>query len=87
LTGQGVSELKQAIADHRQYLHESGGWAERERARAASELDCLLRDQLMAHVLERIGATALDQAVERIVTRQLDAHSAVAALLADAGLT
>jgi LAO/AO transport system kinase len=86
LSGQGVPELKQAIADHRQYLLESDGWTARERALAASELDCLLRDQLMTLVLDRLGSAALDQAMEQIVTRQLDAHSAVAVLLSDAGL-
>jgi putative protein kinase ArgK-like GTPase of G3E family len=76
----------QAIADHRRYLEESGGWAERERERATAELDRLLRDQLVHHVLQRIGSKAMDEAVEQIVTRRVDAHVAVAALLADAGL-
>jgi LAO/AO transport system kinase len=84
--GQGVSELMQAIADHRRYLKESGVWAERERVRAAAELDRLLRDELVTHVLGRIGRETIDQAIEQIVTRNLNAHAAVAALLADADL-
>ena len=84
--GHGVPELTRAIADHRHYLQKSGGWVERERARATAELDRLLRDQLVSHVLERIGPTAINHAVEQIVARQIDAHTAAVSLLADAGL-
>lgn len=86
VSGQGVPELLQAINDHRKYLEASDGWAAREHARAAAELDRLLRDQLVSHVLGRIGSEAFDRAVEQIVTRKVDAHAAVVALLADAGV-
>jgi LAO/AO transport system kinase len=84
--GQGIAELMQAIADHRRYLQESGGLAKRERVRAAAELDRLLRDRLVAHVLRRIGHERLEEAVERIVARELDAHAAVDRLLTEAKL-
>jgi LAO/AO transport system kinase len=84
--GQGIPELMQAIADHRQYLQESGAWIERERVRATAELDRLLRDQLVNHLLGRIGPAAIEQAIEKIVTRQLDAHAAAKELLADVGV-
>lgn len=84
--GQGVTELMEAIAEHRRYLQESGAWSARERVRAAAELDRLLRDHLVSHILGRIGPAAIDQAIEKIVTRELDAHAAVATLLADADL-
>lgn len=87
IRSQGITELMQAIADHRRYLQESGTWAERERIRATAELDRLLRDQLVQQVLMRIGSDAVDQAVEKIIARQVDAHAAVMTLLADAGLT
>jgi LAO/AO transport system kinase len=85
--GQGVPELMQAIADHRRYLQQSGGWAERERIRAAAELDRLLRDQLVTRVLGRIGNSQLEGAVDKIAARELDAHAAVERLLAAAGLS
>jgi LAO/AO transport system kinase len=84
--GQGVPDLMQAIADHRCYLTQSEAWTDRERVRAATELDRLLRDQLIDHVLGRIGRSAIDLAIEQIVARQVDAHAAVVTLLADAGL-
>jgi LAO/AO transport system kinase len=84
MSGQGLPELMQAIADHRCYLEEGNGWSKRERARAAAELDRLLRDQLVSQILRRIGPGAIDRAVERIVSREMDAHAAVAALLTDA---
>jgi LAO/AO transport system kinase len=84
--GEGVTELMLAIADHRRYLQESGGLAERERVRAAAELDRLLRDRLVAHILQRVGRDRLACAVERVVARELDAHAAVDELLAEARL-
>jgi LAO/AO transport system kinase len=84
--GQGVPELMQAIAEHRHYLQGSGGLAQRERVRAAAELDRLLRDRLVAHMLACVGRDRLDDAVERIVARELDAHAAVEMLLTDAEL-
>jgi LAO/AO transport system kinase len=86
ITGQGVSDLMQAIAEHRRYLETSDAWAERERARAAAELDRLLRDELVSHMLRRIGSQAFNQALDQIATRKVDAHAAVTALLVDAGL-
>ena len=86
VTGQGVGELVQVIANHHRYLKESGGWAERERIRAGAELDRLLRDRLVTHLLGRIGSDAVDEAVSQIVAREVDAHVAAVALLADAGL-
>jgi LAO/AO transport system kinase len=87
VSGQGVPELMQAIADHRRYLQHSGGWTERERVRAAAELDRLLRDQLVNHVLTRIGNSQLEAAVDRIAARELDAHAAANKLLVEAGLS
>jgi LAO/AO transport system kinase len=84
--GQGVEELIQAITDHRHYLEHSDQWTERERARASAELDRLLRDRLVSHVLGRIGSEAMDRAVQKVMMRETDAHAAVTALLADAGL-
>ena len=84
--GSGLPELMQAIFDHRHYLQDSGAWAERERVRATAELDRLLRDRLVSHVLGQIGSQAIAQAIEKVVTRKMNAHAAVAALLADAGL-
>jgi len=85
--GQGLPELIQAIADHRHYLQDSGAWAEREWVRAAAELDRLLRDRLVSHVLGQIGSQAIAQAVESIMSRQVDAHAAVDKLLTRAGLS
>jgi LAO/AO transport system kinase len=86
VTGQGVDELVQVIANHHRYLKEGGGWAERERIRASAELDRLLRDRLVTHLLGRIGSDAVDGAVSQIVAREVDAHVAAVALLTDAGL-
>lgn len=85
VSGQGVPELMQAIENHHHYLRESGEWAKREHARAAAEFDRLLRDQLVSNILARIGAQAMERALSQVVTREKDAHAAVADLLGDAG--
>jgi LAO/AO transport system kinase len=83
VSGQGIPELMQAVADHREYLEKTNAWSAKERVRAAAELDQLLRNALLSHLLDRIGQKAIDQAVDQIVTRKVDAHAAVTALLAD----
>lgn len=80
---QGVDELVQGIAHHLTHLHESGEWAKREWLRAASELDHLLRDTLLAQMLQNIGQDVFEETVERIVNRELDTHTAVDTLLKD----
>jgi LAO/AO transport system kinase len=86
IRGEGIRELKAAIAQHYHYLRESGAWSQRERSRAAAELDHLLRDRLVNHLLDRIGSDAIEHAIAQIAARQLDAHTAASLLLADAGL-
>ena len=80
-SGQGVPELMDCIADHRAYLRESGEWERRERLRAAAQLENLLRERLIAHLLDQIGQERLSEIIARVVRREVDPHSAVEALL------
>jgi len=81
--GTGVAELLAKIAEHRAYLQASGAQRLRERASLSAEIAERLRDLLLAHLIERVGAAHLQAVIERVVARQLDPSSAAAQLLAE----
>jgi len=81
ISGRGVPELMDCIADHRAYLRESGEWERRERLRAAARLENLLRERLITHLLDQIGQERLSEIIARVVRREVDPHSAVEELL------
>jgi LAO/AO transport system kinase len=81
LDGSGVPEVLEAVAAHRAYLHTSGSWAERERARIETELRNVLRQELLERVVERVGEEQLQAWVERIAAREVDVYTAVQDIL------
>jgi len=86
LRGDGVEELVAAIQAHWQYQCDSGLGEQRGRERAAEELHRILRHVLLQRLLDQIPRRSLEDAVERIVTREEDPYSAAERLIADAGL-
>src|SRR5512142_1363425 len=44
--GKGIPELAEQIEKHAEFLRATGGWAARDRARLASELETILREAL-----------------------------------------
>nr|MBC7245320.1 methylmalonyl Co-A mutase-associated GTPase MeaB [Chloroflexota bacterium] len=87
LRGEGIEELLAAIAAHRQYQHDSGLQKQRERERAAGQLQRILRYALLEQLLAQIPEAALQETVERIVAREQDPYSAAEALIAKARLS
>jgi len=81
LDGTGVPEVLEAVAAHRENLHASGIWAERERARVETELLTVLQQELLDRVLARVGEGQIQAWVERIAAREVDVYAAVQALL------
>ncbi|MFQ5612089.1 MAG: methylmalonyl Co-A mutase-associated GTPase MeaB [Anaerolineae bacterium] len=81
IRGQGVEELVDALTGHRAYLEQSGELARRERARLASELEHLLRDQMMEQLLHDVDRTQLATLLEQVVRRGVDPYQAVQQLL------
>lgn len=79
--GDGIPELAVAIADHYQYLHESGEWKRRERDRLKNELDALLKDKLVARWQATITPFQYQNVLDSLVERRISPHQAVAALL------
>ncbi len=76
-TGDGVSELLEAAADHREHLTESGEMVKRERRRVEHELLTLLKEQLADRVLDEDAASgSFQDAVDKVLDRKLTPHEA-----------
>lgn len=79
--GQGIAELAESIAKHAAYLHQSGEWAARDRARLGSELEAILGRALMSRFHEAIPQERYDEIVEKVLSRDLSPWEAVKSLL------
>jgi len=79
--GRGISALMEAIEAHRAYLDQSGEGRRRAVLRAASQLDHLLREALLARLLEQIDPRRLSEAIEQVAGRKVAPHRAVQELL------
>ena len=76
-SGQGATELVEAIENHRLYLEQSGGRLLRDRLRAATELRMILRDYLLERTLAQIPQEKLQRTIEDVASRKIDPYSAV----------
>jgi len=80
LDGSGVSELVQAIDDHRRYLCATGLLAERERRRIEKELLGVMERKLVDRLVSRLGRERLDEWVERVAAREVDVYTVASRL-------
>jgi LAO/AO transport system kinase len=74
--GEGVEELIETLAEHRDYLESSGLLEEKAQMRYAEEIRNLLRDDvgdLLEGEIERRGG--MDELVEGVVARETDPYS------------
>ncbi len=79
--GKGIAELAESIARHVAHLTQSGDWAVRERARLEVELDALIRETLVNQFMEDVSQRQYDEALERIIQRNLSPWEAVKMLM------
>ena len=77
----GVTNLRARLDAHREWLHESGELAVRERLRIASALEDLLRAEVNRRVLAQLPREGLDELVEQVQARKVDPYGAVGRLL------
>jgi LAO/AO transport system kinase len=84
--GEGVCAVWEAIQAHRAYLESSGELRRREHVRTAAELDRLLREALLAHLLARLNPGLVAEAIKQVMARRLEPHAAVALLLEQSGM-
>ena len=75
--GKGITELAESIARHAAHIRQSGDWVARDRARLGSELEALIREELMSRFLENIRQTKYDEVVEKVLDRGLSPYEAV----------
>jgi LAO/AO transport system kinase len=75
--GKGIPELAESIAKHAAHIRQSGDWVARDRARLGSELDALIREELMSHFLENIQQTKYAEVVEKVLNRSLSPYDAM----------
>jgi len=81
-TGEGVDDLLDALAGHRQYLEDSGALTDIRRARFAEEIRTLLREDLhalLAAEIERRGG--LDNYARRVQDGEIDPYAVADELL------
>jgi LAO/AO transport system kinase len=83
--GEGVEVLCQWIERHAEHLRATGQLGRREEARAASELDHILRDALLTDLTHRLPPGHLARVAAGVARRELDPYSAVDQLLLDYG--
>ena len=83
---EGVADLAEAILAHRAYLEHSGGLARRERERAAAELETIIQQEALRHVLLHTDDVYLATLVEQVVERSIDPYTAAQRLLDTLGL-
>lgn len=83
--GEGVDGLCQWIERHAGYLGATGQLGRREEARAANELDHILRDALLAGLQQRLPPGHLARLASGVARREIDPYAAVDQLLAEYG--
>ncbi len=81
LTGEGITELTEAIQQHRTHLEETGEKQRRERARMEKEVLDILRNTLLAKALDGVAGEYVHELVDRVAARELDPYTAAQRLM------
>jgi LAO/AO transport system kinase len=76
-SGEGGADLARAIYNHREYLQQSGEFAERERSRVRAEMMGLLRERLVDRFLASKPEVDLEAAVDTVLERKLAPRQAI----------
>ncbi len=77
----GIEEVLEAVAAHRAYLSDHPEGQQRVKARAAIELELVLREALWQQLLARVGWADLNDTIEKMAARTIDPYSATEQLL------
>jgi len=79
---QGITELFEAVQNHREYLSESGRLDEMRRHRARRQLVVVAQKMLLMRAVESSGDERVDELVDAIAAYTLDPHTAAERLIA-----
>jgi LAO/AO transport system kinase len=75
--GSGISELADSLAQHRRFLIESGEIQKLRKRQARSQIESILKDELLrAAIRESGGEASLESAADRVAARQTDPRTA-----------
>jgi LAO/AO transport system kinase len=84
--GEGVEELTERIAEHRDFIESEGTLAERRRRNLMNEVVALAAGRLRRSLEERVrDDPAVQELLDQVVSRRLDPASAAAKLLEPEG--
>lgn len=83
LSGDGVPQVLDAVAAHREHLLDTGEMALRDRARLASQLEAQLRDRLLEQLLQDMADGDVEKLVAAVSARELTPQEALERLLRD----
>jgi LAO/AO transport system kinase len=78
----GIAELARVILEHQAHLEETGERAQKERERAAAELETIIQQESLRRVLAGTEHAQLAALLDQIVGRDLDPYAASQQLLA-----
>jgi LAO/AO transport system kinase len=79
--GEGVPELVEHIADHRDYLRSSNQWTIKEQHRMKREMDTLLQNELISKWKASITPVLYQRTLKRLADRDISPQEAVRILL------
>ncbi len=79
--GSGIEELINLIEEHKTYLHDSGEWEIRDRARLENELEGILLREMMATWKDEGNEEKLRKAVSAVQKRKISPRQAADQLL------
>jgi LAO/AO transport system kinase len=81
IKGEGMPNLVDRIFAHREYLTTSGGWEIREGKRVRSQMESLLRDELVKRFLKGRPDGVFEDTVQKVVDRERSPAQAIEELL------
>ena len=76
-TGDGIDQLVQALADHREFLHGSGELTKRRERAARAEVIRLLQSRAAATILRALESSRSQSVLTGVAQRKLDPYDAV----------
>jgi LAO/AO transport system kinase len=74
--GQGIDEVISAVVQHRAFLAAQPQGQQRARLRAAIELETILRETLLARLLQSVGTDRLTALIDQVAARTIDPYAA-----------
>jgi LAO/AO transport system ATPase len=79
--GEGVDDVRAAVAKHRQWMESSGELDRRRRHRAEVEIEAIALAEVRRRLADRLGADAVTAAAADVVAGRTDPYQAAARLL------